>query len=349
MTIKEINNKEEWENFLSYVEEKTFLQSWNWGEFQKKLGNKIWRFGIFDNGNLIAEFLLVKIVAKRGRFLFIPHGPLLKEEGGKLEILKTILEKLKEISAKEEIDFIRIAPLWERNEENKKIFKELGFKKAPIHMHPELSWVLNITKSEEELLMGMRKTTRYLIRQALKNNKIEVIKSNNKDDIQRFYDLYEITRKRQHFVPFSQSYIEKEFESFISDNEIMIFLGKYKGDIVSGAIVIFWQDSAFYHHGASSLKYPKVPVSYLLQWEIIKEAKRRKLKKYNFWGIADIKGEHNSKNRELMNHPWRGLTIFKMGFGGEKKPYVKTQDLPLSWKYWFNWVVETLRRKKRGF
>jgi len=47
MEIKEINNKEIWENFLSAIKKKTFLNSWNWGEFQKKEGNKIWRLGIY--------------------------------------------------------------------------------------------------------------------------------------------------------------------------------------------------------------------------------------------------------------------------------------------------------------
>lgn len=349
LRIIEINDKKTWEGFFKNIKEKTFLQSWDWGEFQKRMGNKIWRLGIFDNEDLIAESLVIKISAKRGKFLFVPHGPLLKEKEGREKVLRIILEKLREIAYEEKIDFIRIAPLWERSDENKEIFKNLGFHQAPIHMHPELSWELNITPPEEEILMGMRKTTRYLIRQGLKNKDIEIVKSQNKEDLKKFYELYEITRKRQNFVPFSFNYIKEEFESFRDDNEIMIFLGKYKGEIVSGAIVVFWQNIAFYHHGASSLKYPKIPVSYLLQWEVIKEAKRRGCEKYNFWGIADIKGEYNSKNKLLMKHPWRGLTIFKMGFGGERKPYVKTQDLPLSFKYWFNWLAETVRRKKRGF
>ena len=34
--IKEITQKQAWEDFLLECEEKTFLDSWNWGEFQKK-------------------------------------------------------------------------------------------------------------------------------------------------------------------------------------------------------------------------------------------------------------------------------------------------------------------------
>ena len=50
---QEVINKETWEKFLASVQEKTFLQSWNWGEFNKKMGQKIWRLGVYNNdGNL---------------------------------------------------------------------------------------------------------------------------------------------------------------------------------------------------------------------------------------------------------------------------------------------------------
>jgi hypothetical protein len=47
MEIKEIKDKEIWEGFLEKCKEKTFLQSFNWGEFNKMMGNKVWRLGYF--------------------------------------------------------------------------------------------------------------------------------------------------------------------------------------------------------------------------------------------------------------------------------------------------------------
>ena len=190
--IKEIENKEVWENFLLEGEEsklssspfavareydeKTFLQSWNWGEFNKMMGNKIWRLGIFENSKLVNLVLTIKIEAKRGTFLFIPHLV-----SGKY--LQVLVNYLKALSREEKADFIRISPILlarrslgeggERNEENIEIFRKIGFRDAPIHMHPEVTWELDIKKPEEELLSKMRKTTRYLIRQAQKNSEIK--------------------------------------------------------------------------------------------------------------------------------------------------------------------------------
>lgn len=338
-----IDDKKIWEEFLLKCREKTFLDSWNWGEFQKTAGNKIWRLGVFI-GQLTAVALVAKIKARRGTFLFLPHAPSIDstkegEPGIKREILEILLEELKKIAGDEAASFIRISPIWEEGPENKKIFEGLNFREAPIHMHPELTWELDITPTEDEILKKMRKTTRYLIRQGLRNNDIAVIESKNIADVERFNDVYKDTVDRHHFVPFSIDYLKNEFSAFNPDEQILIFLGRYKGEVISSAMIIFWQGTGFYHQGASSLKYAKIPASYLLQWEAIKAAKKRGCGIYNFWGIAP---------NDDPGHPWAGLSLFKMGFGGYRKEYVKTQDLPLSAKYWFTYFFEKLRKSKRG-
>lgn len=342
MEIKEITDKNEWEGFMEKCQEKTFLDSWNWGEFQKKQEEKIWRLGIYDS-ELIAAVLVVKIKAKRGTFLFVPHGPsvALAKEGGpkvKSEVLEILTEKLKEIAKQEKASFIRIAPIWPADSDNIKLFKNLNFINAPIHMHPELTWEIDISLSEEEILRSMRKTTRYLIRQAEQNPEISIEKSRNIDDLKIFNKIYSETAKRHNFSPFSLKYLQSQFSCFSPDNQILILLGKYKKEVVSSAVAVFWQNIGFYHHGASLSKYNKIPVSYLSQWEAIKEAKNRGCLKYNFWGITPI----------LRKHPWAGLTLFKKGFGGYPLEYVKTQDLPLSKKYYLTFAFEKFRKFKRG-
>lgn len=341
--IKEINNKEIWENFLLNCSEKTFLQSWNWGEFNKLMGNKIWRLGIYETENLIAVALITKISARRGIFLSCPHGPVIKDEylknfNKKSIILEVFLSKIKEIAKEEKAVFLRLSPIWERTEDNLNIFKKNGFRDAPIHLHPDLTWELDIQSSAEDLLMQMRKTHRYLIRKAQKDEDIKIELSQNINDIRLFDEIYKETFKRHHFIPYSLDYLENEFKVFQPDNQIVIFLGKYQNKVIASGIIVYWQEFVFYHHGATSLKHSKIPITYLMQMEIIKEGKRRGCKKYNFWGIAP---------EDIPNHPWAGFTLFKKGFGGYKKEYVKTQDYPLSLKYWPVFVFENLRRVKR--
>ncbi|HPM39170.1 MAG TPA: peptidoglycan bridge formation glycyltransferase FemA/FemB family protein [Candidatus Pacearchaeota archaeon] len=335
MIIREIDDKKRWEDFVSECTEKTFCQSWNWGIFNQSMGDKVWRFGIFENEQLVAIAQVLKIKARRGSFLFVPHGPLIAL-GDKKEIIKSILEKLKDLAKTENVNFIRFSPILEVSDSN--IFKELGFRNAPIHMHPELTWELDISLSEEDILKGMRKTTRYLIKQAEKNEDIEITRGTSDEMLNDFEKLYLETAERQSFTPFSNDYLKKEVDAFKNDNQILIFSGKYKGEVVSSAIIVYYSGIGFYHQGASSLKYPKVPVSYLLQWEAIKEAKTRGCRLYNFWGVIP---------EATKNHPWAGLSLFKKGFGGFEKEYVKTQDYILSNKYWLTYIIEQIRRRKR--
>jgi len=348
MEINEIQEKEVWENFLLNCSEKTFLNSWNWGEFQKREGNKIWRLGFFEGDKLNSVALVLKIKAKRGTFLFVPHGPNVPEENKEKskEILKSLVTKLKEVAKDEKAHFIRISPIWKRTPENKEIFKSLGFREAPIHMHPEVTWELDISPSEEDILMGMRKTTRYLIRKAKKDKDIKVETTTDIKKLPDFYKIYCATAKRHHFVPFPEHYVRNQFLSFLPDNQILLFFGKYKEHLVSTAIIVFWQKVGFYHYGASLSKFNKFPVSYLVQWEAIREAKKRGCLLYNFWGIAP--GINTPQDLKKSKHPWAGLSLFKMGFGGQIKRYVKTQDLPLSSFYWLTFVFEKIRKFKRG-
>lgn len=344
MEIKEIINKKIWEDFFYGLEEKTFLQSWNWGEFQKLQNNKIWRFGIFSGEELCGMALVVKISARRGTFLFVPHGPVIKSN--KEEIFNLLVARLSEIARHEKASFIRFSPFWQDSEENNKLFKDLGFRRAPIHMHAEVTWELNINKQEDKLLSDMRKTTRYLIKQAQKNPDIKIEKSENICDLESFLPVYIETAKRHRFTIYSKNYLRDQFNAFILDNQIMFFFGKYKGEVIAAAIFVFWQGGAFYHHSGSLLKYSKIPMNYLMQWEAIKEAKKRGCQIYNFWGISpDIKTEDDAKNSK---HPWAGLSLFKMGFGGYRRKLVKTQDLVISKKYWINYLIEVSRKLKRG-
>jgi len=340
MKIRKIDKKKEWENFTLGCEEKTFLHSWNWGKFNEEMGHKIWRVAIMKKKRIVAVCLIVKIKARRATFLYCPHGPILRKEDQKEKraVLDVLLKHLKDIARAEKAHFIRFSPIFEQSEGNNRVFEEAGFKDAPIHMHAELTWELNIEEEEEMLLKHMRKTTRYLIRKALREKEIEVSQSRDFQDVETFDKLYGKTVGRHHFVPFSLDYLKKEVSAFGEDNQISVFVARYKGEPIASAIIVFWQGTAYYHHGASSIKHSKIPAAYLLQWEVIKEAKRRRCKLYNFWGIAP---EDNP------NHPWKGLSLFKKGFGGYVKEFVKTKDVPLALRYWLSFLIEKQRKRKR--
>jgi peptidoglycan pentaglycine glycine transferase (the first glycine) len=336
--IVEITDEPTWEQCVAALRPHTFLQAWKWGLQYEYSGSKITRLGAYQDSQLVAVALLILVKARRGSFLLCPHGPLLMDGVSKKEVLSLLTQHAVGLAKKEKCDFIRFCPLLEKTEENTALFKSLGFRDAPIHMHPELSWLLDITESEDELLKGMRKTTRYLIKKSEKDG-VTITTSSDPEDIALFWPVYQETVDRQHFTPFSKEYLKQEFELFAKDGQAVFFFGHYQGELISAAIILFYGNSAFYHHSGSTHKFEKINASYLLQWRVIQEAKKRGCELYNFWGIAP-------ENRP--KHPWVGLSLFKKGFGGFAEEYVHAQDKPISAKYGLNYLIETSRRIKRG-
>ena len=87
--------------------------------------------------------------------------------------------------------------------------------------------------------------------------------------------------KKHNFTPFSLTFITKQVK-IVSDTKV--FTASRRGQPLASAVIVFYGNSAFYHHGASIPS--KIPAAYLLQWEAIREAKRRGHRFYNFWGVV---------------------------------------------------------------
>ncbi len=339
MQIQEIKDKQTWNSFVLGFTPNTFLQAWEWGQLQEADGEKVLRLGIFDGERQIGAAQWILIHAKRGNFFLCPHGPLFATEQETLKALPDLVNYMRTIAQQEQAVAVRIAPLIPTSQIATRTFQDLKFRPAPLHIHAELTWVLDIQPTEEQLLQEMRKTTRHAIRKAEKEG-VTIDIQPSLDALDRFWPLYEQTRSRHEFVPFSKDFLKKQIEAFLPSNGVFLIFAKYQGNDVAGAILMHFGDTVFYHHGASTKLPSSVPAAQLLQWGAIREAKQRGAKRYNFWGIAP---------EDQPNHPFAGITIFKKGFGGYSIDYIHAQDLALSPKYWKLWLIEMYRKYRRGF
>jgi lipid II:glycine glycyltransferase (peptidoglycan interpeptide bridge formation enzyme) len=337
ITIKIIQSKEEWENFMKLYEEANFLHSWYWGEFHSSLGKEIERIGFYEKDKLKGIMLLIVESAKRGKYLTVPGGPII--DWGNKNLVKEAFSEMKRVAVDKKCVFIRIRPQLLENQKSLAIFHEFNWRKAPMHLTADLTHQLDITKSEEEMLAGMRKGTRYEIRKAQKIG-IEIASTNDYKVTKDFYRLQIATASRQGFVPFGYDFFNQQFKIFLENNLALVYTASLKKKILAQAFVIFYGKEAVYHYGVSTEEGRKYPGAYLIQWEAIKEAKKRGMKKYNFWGVAPI-----GKN----NHRFAGVSLFKRGFGGEDVFYLPAHDLVINHtKYFMNFIIELIRKKVRG-
>jgi len=324
MEIIEVKAKDKnrWNKFVVQSDLGSFLQSWQWGEFQKAEGRKIWRLAIIDDNQIVATILLIKHDLSFGKsYLYSPRGPVFGLRNWNFKIGQDLLAEIKKISQRQNAIFLRIEPKETLKPGIKipKIFQPAG------QAQPKNTLILNLEKSSDQLLAQMHQKTRYNIRLAEKRGVKIRISDGRSQDTKIFYRLLSETARRNKIKVFSQKHYQELLATQSQDNSIKLFIAEFDRQPTAAIIVSFFGNEACYLHGASSYQSRNLMAPHLLQWVAILEAKRRGALKYDFWGIAP-------KNQP--KHKWAGVSRFKMGFDGQPINYPGCLDLPYQ-SFWY--------------
>jgi len=165
---------------------------------------------------------------------------------------------------------------------------------------------LDLSLSEDELLHAMHHKTCYNIRLAKKKG-VEIVRG-KVADLPSFWKLLKSTTVRDGFRGHSLSHYHNLLEQGAPNIELC--LAKRDDKVLAAGIFSFLGGRAVYLHGASSNSDRQHMAPYLLQWQMIKRAKEKTCRYYDFYGIDAKK--------------WPGVTRFKLGFGGEERNYPGT-------------------------
>lgn len=212
------------------------------------------------------------------------------------------------------------------------LFKEgLGvvtWAKKTIHVSPEETLLLDLTQSEEALFSTMHQKTRYNIRLAQKKG-VEVRELTH-EEWSKAWKIFEETALRDGFRLHVRARYEAWLEKFSGARLVGAF---YEGELLAVNLQVDACGTRTYLHGASSNQHREVMAPYALHWREIHDAKQAGLSTYDFWGVSDT------------HLAWKGITRFKVGFGGERHLSLGTFDFVRSfWKYRVYRLLRALRR-----
>ncbi|NCP67050.1 peptidoglycan bridge formation glycyltransferase FemA/FemB family protein [bacterium] len=318
--------------YKSFTGSKTFLHSARYAKYRMACNEKIRIEGYFKENQLVAVCLIQCLSTKLKHWFHVPHGPLVLPEHHD-KFWPWWLQHFQNLGQTHKQDLVRVSPLVETTQ--KINFESFNFKPAAVHLvNPETTWVLDITKSEEDLLAEMKKSTRYEVRKGIKEETGFTITIDK--NLETFWELHEATVARQGFVPFTRQSTEAEIKAFGKDCEIITVW--HEGKALASGVFLFDDKAGYYHQGASVPS--KLPAAHAYLWAAICEAKKRGCTEFNFWGVCE---------EEETQHPWYGLSKFKRGFGGEQKNYHHVHDFEITCKAKLNRMIEARRNKKRGY
>ena len=299
-----IGTQQQWNEHVIAAGHAQFLQSYEWGIFQKALGRNVWYLG-GGNTKEQVQCLTIKYPLKgKWFYLMCPRGPV-----GVPSVLWW--KEYEQWAISNEGLFSRIEPV-----ESLSTLSALHVR----DVEPSHTRILNLSKTEKELLSEMHSKTRYNSNLSQKKGVIVTTKKYSEikeEDIKQWWSLSQETASRNNISVHPQEYYKTLFTTF---PYITIYKAIWQDTIVAMTVMVGFGDSMYYLYGASTQIHKEIMAPYLLQWQAIIDAKKDGYHYYDFWGVAP----HNNPS-----HPLAGVTRFKKGFGGEIVSYPGTFDIPL--------------------
>lgn len=325
------------------------LQAWEWGEVKRRTGWAPRRFIAEDDaGRIVATAQVLGRRPVRGApmLLYTPRGPVV--EGFSSDALERLLREIRDRAAGAFV--LKCDPPVEDGSPEARALVGAGLRLAPEAgfggVQPKAVMVLDLSPDPEKILAGFHSKWRYNIRLAERKG-VEVVQA-GRGELSVFYDLLVETARRDGFLIRGRSYFETLFDCLEPPELIAMFLARYEGKPVAGALCMGFGPRLTYVYGASSNEHRKAMPNHLMQWHMIRWAKEHGYAIYDFRGVSPV------RDGKPVEEHLAGLNRFKEGFNARYVEYAGTFDLPLrplvyrGWRWGAPLAIGAVKRLKRG-
>ena len=349
VTIQEITDQEQWNNFLISQPHGHLQQSYEWGELNRYLGRQIYRLGAMDDGRLIGTMLLAVTPVPLPRsipgfplnWLYCLRGPAVERTDS--PALAALVKQAQTIARREHAVVLRLEPNIADDDPAMdtwiEAYHKLGFQTNPYAMHPRRSWVLDIRPDLEQLMANFKMTWRQNVRIAERKG-VTVREAQSDADFDTYYQLMQITSERDNFFVHSKSYHQEVMRHFAPRGDAVLYLAEHEGEALAAKMLIRFGNWCWDLYGASSNNKRNLKPTYLLQYRCFQWAKSRGCSYFDFRAIPEI--------LEPGEEMW-GVYEFKRGFDGFSRLNMPTQDYiyrPLIYTGWRKWVEVSRARRQ---
>ncbi|MFC1750041.1 lipid II:glycine glycyltransferase FemX [Pseudomonadota bacterium] len=313
------------------------LQSWAWGEFRKTTGVDVERLALYDGQHITKSFQISihKTPHLKWKLGYLPRS--LHPDDAQLFALKTAAEKFNLVFVKNEPNIY--SPITNLSEE---LSQARDFLTSHNHqpgrpMFTKYSFILDLAKSEEDLLAGMKPKTRYNVNLAQKKG-VTVSVDNSQEAFEEYIKLWKKTINRQAFYSHNETYHRNMWKHMSKAGIAHLLKATYQEQTLGVWIVFIFNHVLYYPYGASSRHHKDVMANNLLAWEAIKFGQSKGCSKFDMWGSLGPEADKQDS--------WYGFHRFKEGYGGKLVEYVGTYDFVIDpRKYQIFTKVDSLRWK----
>lgn len=357
-------NSNSWNQLISSLPNPHFLQSYEWGQVKAKYGwvpyYAVWtedgKFSVSSNHQLpISKVVAAALILKRTAFrrfsiFYAPKGPLMDWMNESLR--KRVLDDLQSFAKKQGAIFLKLDPdvvlgrgvpasVDEVTENSGQAvmsdLKRRGWVESSDQIQFRNTVMVDLSASEEEILMRMKQKTRYNVRLAEKKG--VSLRVGKLEDLGMLYKMYAETSVRDGFVIRDEEYYMTVWKLFMSSTphgqpSTVPLIAEVDGEAVAAIFLFMFAGRGYYVYGMSrNAQREKMP-SYLLQWAAMKHAKAHGCLTYDLWGAPDVFDESDSM--------W-GVYRFKEGLGSDVVRTLGAYDFAPS-KFWYSMYSDVMPR-----
>ena len=313
----------DWNQLLLQFPDAHILQTSQWAEAKKQNGWSPMYFRQGSNPQAPEGLALIlrrqiSLAGLKFSVLYAPKGPVLRWDD-QISVSRT-LDALQDICRQEKAIFIKIDPdvllgtgIPGAEDEIpapqglalQAELEQRGWQYSQDQIQFRNSVLLDLRKSEDDLLAAMKHKTRYNIRLAARKG--VQVRQGEIAELPMLYKMYAETAVRDGFVIRHEDYYLKTWREFLEADMAKILIAKIESQPVAALILFHFNGTARYMFGMSTENAREWMPNHLLQWEAMRLAKQLGCHTYDMWGAPEVFDESDSM--------W-GVFRFKEGFNG---------------------------------
>lgn len=301
-------------------------QAQEWGDYKEGYGWRAERLIWEDTNARVAIQLLVKTAPGFGNIWYAPKGPgLFTAHGAEKAEIKHFAAFTKDLTAYIKQHDPKAFMIMAEPE----IYDDYGYRptkqgwvKSPHDLQFRATIIVDIDKTDDELLASFKQKTRYNIRLATKKGVVIERREGTDEMVDIMYELMRDTQGRAGFFLRPKAAFAAYWQSLAAADMGQFFVAVHEGEILAAEFAMIFNKKAYYKEGGSSGAKRNLMAPYLLQYEVMRWARSLGATEYDLIAVPP-------KDKLTPDHSMYGLYQFKSGFNQEITQFIGGWEYPL--------------------
>jgi lipid II:glycine glycyltransferase (peptidoglycan interpeptide bridge formation enzyme) len=329
-------NKKDWGKFVYDHPHGNIFQTPEMAEVYTRTKNyEPISLAVIDDTDEIVAILLAVVRKVMGGILepfssmaIIQGGPLFAEGESGIDALKVLMDHYDKLARKKAL-FTEIRNMWDTSAISN-LLNEIGYE-----YEEHLNFLVDLTKSKEDVWYGLSKSRRRYIRKAREKG-VTVKEIKNRNLISSFYDLLQQTYKNAKIPLTDISLFESAFDTLTPTNMLKVFLASYNNEYIGGIMCPIYKGVITEWYVTGSRAHSKLYPSDMVSWYPIEWGLENGYHTFDFlgagkpdeeYGVRDFKRQFGGNlvnfGRYKRVHSPLKMTIAEKGFQVYKRVFIR--------------------------